>query len=240
MTVSTDIEDSRIAAERGCLSTGIVLAVVTITALWPLAHFVPPPSPSQSAEFFADYYRTNTMGIRFAALLLMLGGCLYAPFFGALAAQVRRMEGGQSGVWTYTLLLSTAVASATFFLSGMFFGLASFRPERSVEIQSVLNDLAWFELVIPAIPATVQAFALGLAILSAPDSARAQPRWLGYANLWFGMLFLPGCAIMLFKTGPFAWSGLFAFWIPGIFFVLWLGLMTWAGWRGAAQLRSPQ
>lgn len=219
------------AHQKTCLLTGLGIAIATVLALWPLADFLPPPSPAESAQYFYDYYRTNTLGIRLAALLLMLGGCLYAPFFGAIAVRVRRMEGGSSGVWTYTLLLATAVASTTFFLSGMFFGLASFRPDRPIEIQSALNDLAWFELVIPAIPATVQCLAIGMATLADRAAPRVWPRWMGFANLWFGMLFLPGCAIMLFKSGPFAWNGIFAFWIPGIFFVLWLIVLTIEAWK---------
>lgn len=218
-------------SQKACLLAGLAIAVLTVLALWPLADFLPPPSPAASAAFYADYYRTNTIGIRLAALLLMFGGCLYAPFFGALAVRTRRMEGGSSGVWTYALLLSSAVGSTTFFLSGMFFALASFRPERSIDITAALNDLAWFELVIPAIPATIQCVALGMAILGDRATRPIMPRWVGYANLWLGILFLPGCAIMMFKSGPFAWNGLLAFWVPGIFFVLWLFLMAIESWK---------
>lgn len=40
------------------------------------------------------------------------------------------------------------------------------------------------------------------------------------ANIWVVILFLPAGIITLFKTGPFAWDGLIAFWIPALVFFI--------------------
>jgi hypothetical protein len=47
------------------------------------------------------------------------------------------------------------------------------------------------------------------------------PRWFAYFNIWYAVLGVPGCAIYLFKTGPLAWNGMFAFWIPLTVFCIW-------------------
>ncbi|MGE3297731.1 MAG: hypothetical protein AB7I68_10315 [Porticoccaceae bacterium] len=39
------------------------------------------------------------------------------------------------------------------------------------------------------------------------------------------MLFVPGGLLTFFKTGPFAWDGLFVFWVPLVVFLLWYGAM---------------
>ncbi|MGG2007397.1 hypothetical protein [Novosphingobium resinovorum] len=44
-------------------------------------------------------------------------------------------------------------------------------------------------------------------------------------NLWTGLLLLPGFAVGLFKTGPFAWNGVLAFWVPAVVFGIWFNLM---------------
>jgi len=52
------------------------------------------------------------------------------------------------------------------------------------------------------------------------------PRWLGWFNLWAQIIYLPGILIPYFKTGPLAWNGLLAFWIPVVVFTVWLCLIT--------------
>lgn len=215
---------------KACLSTGVMLWLVMLIGLWPMAQFLPPPSPQLNSAYWTAYYSENTLGIRLAALTFMICGSLYVPFFGALAYETWRIERGLP-FWTLLLILSTAMAGTLFFLSGLGFGLASFRPDRPVEITGALNDLAWFLFVIPAFPGALQAAALGGAILRDDRPKPLMPRWTGFANLWIAFLFCPGCAIMIFKSGPFAWNGIFAFWIPGIFFATWLTLMTCIAWK---------
>lgn len=221
---------------RVALWAGPAIGVALALALIPMSGFFPPPSPAEPAQYYSEYYREHIWGVRLAAVFFSLGGALYAPFFGAWALIVKRLEGGSAGVWTFTLLLASSVASCTFFLSGVFFGVAAFRPEQSPELQQLLNDLAWIELVVPAIPATIQALAIAIPILTADRAAPPIPRWVGYANLWLGILFAPGMLVVMWKTGPFAWNGLLSFWIPAVFFLVWLVLLTV---QGLKVIRSP-
>ena len=221
--------------ERICALSGLLITACLVLALWPLAGFFPPPSPTDSAQFYAAHYAGHLGGIRVAAMLLACSGSLYGALFAGVAAQVRRMEGGASGALTYMLLVSSAIAGATLFLSGLFFGLAAFRPEQSLDMLRMLTDLAWFELVMPGLPATLQAFAIGLAVLGNTSATAAFPRWFGYLNLWFGVLFFPGMLVMIFKTGPFAWDGLFAFWFPAVLFCAWILLISRFSFKMAGQ-----
>jgi hypothetical protein len=49
-------------------------------------------------------------------------------------------------------------------------------------------------------------------------------------NIWAPITFTPGVILQFFKSRPFAWNGIFVFWIPAIVFgiqfivnVVWLG-----------------
>jgi hypothetical protein len=61
-----------------------------------------------------------------------------------------------------------------------------------------------------------------------PDRPPADVLWVAYFNFWVGLLSLPGALIPLFKTGPFAWDGLLAFWLPLVVFGIWGPVMIWA------------
>jgi hypothetical protein len=55
------------------------------------------------------------------------------------------------------------------------------------------------------------------------------PRWAGYLNIWTVPLLFPGFAVYVFRSGPLAWNGIFAWWVPvGVFsgwFVVMIALM---------------
>ena len=73
----------------------------------------------------------------------------------------------------------------------------------------------------------VQGMAITIAILSDKSDKPVLPRWLGWFNLWAQIIYLPGDPwIPFFKTGPLAWNGLLAFWIPVVVFTVWLLLIS--------------
>ena len=45
------------------------------------------------------------------------------------------------------------------------------------------------------------------------------------------LLFFPGGLLLFFKTGPFAYHGLFVFWVPMIAFGLWILILSWGARR---------
>jgi hypothetical protein len=66
----------------------------------------------------------------------------------------------------------------------------------------------------------VQNFAFAFAILTDTRTTPLFPRWLGYLNIWAAITFTPGVILPFFKSGPFAWNGIFVFWIPAIVFAI--------------------
>ena len=85
----------------------------------------------------------------------------------------------------------------------------------------LLNDLGWIMLLMTFTTFVVQNFAIGLCILGDKRERPTLPRWVGYFNFWVGVLFIPGGLLTFFKTGPFAWDGLFVWWVPLIVFFIW-------------------
>ena len=77
-------------------------------------------------------------------------------------------------------------------------------------------------MVFPLITAHLSVAA---ATLGDQRSVPVFARWVGYLNLWMAVLLAPGVLVLFFKTGPFAWNGLFAFWFPLVLFLTWLAIM---------------
>jgi hypothetical protein len=63
-------------------------------------------------------------------------------------------------------------------------------------------------------------------VLNDSDPEPLFPRWLGFLNLWVALAYVPGSLLAFFKSGPFAWNGIFAFWLAGTVFTVWFIGMT--------------
>jgi hypothetical protein len=187
------------------------------------AGFLPPHKPTATAAEIVAIYQGNLNGIRFGIVMIIIASGFYLPWTVTLSAMIRRME-GESTFLSQCQLIGGTVATLTFFLPAMVFGVAAFRPERNPDITLMLNDVGWILLfVAPIPPFVVQFLPLGVAILL--DKSKMLPRWFGYATIWFITSFLPPLAGFFFKTGPFAWNGLFIFWIPLLAFSVWICIL---------------
>jgi len=52
------------------------------------------------------------------------------------------------------------------------------------------------------------------------------PRWVGHVSVWCAVLLLPAVLVPFFKDGPFAWHGIFQFWLAAVLFFGWFAVMS--------------
>lgn len=214
----------QMAFQRVCAWSGVICVTLFFGA-FVLAGFVPPLSPSLDAGEVSAHYLSHTTGIRVGMGLMLISSAFYAMFTAVMSGQMRRIP-GLSPTVVYTQLAAGAFACVTFLLPAIFFIVASFRPERSPELVQLMNDLAWIMMVIPWMPFMAQNFSFAFAILSDPRTPPLFPRWVGFLNIWAPISFSPAILLPFFKTGPFAWSGLFVIWIPAFIFIFWFAAIT--------------
>lgn len=207
-----------------CAWSGFVFTMIFMIGFWIVAGFVPPPSPNASAVDIAAIYQENTWQIRLGLFMMMGCSGLISPFVAALSIQMKRMEGSPS-ILTYTQLSSGSVGLVFFILPCLIWTAAAFRPERDADLILLLNDLGWIVFLMPFTTFVVQNFALGFAILGDKGKVPVFPRWVGYFTLWVAIVFVPGGLLTFFKNGPFAWNGVFAFWVPLVVFFGWYLVM---------------
>jgi hypothetical protein len=184
-----------------------------------IAGFIPPLTPHMSAADVAGHYQDHTTGIRIAGVVMLISSMFYASFTAVISAQMRRIPGIHISA-TYTQLAAGAFACLTFLIPAMLFEVTAFRPDRDPLTTQTLNDMSWIFLVMPWPPFLVQNWAFAYAILTDPRERPLFPRWLAYLNLWAPIMFSPSVLLPFFKSGPFAWSGIFVIWIPAIVFIV--------------------
>ncbi|MDT7590710.1 MAG: hypothetical protein QOH45_241, partial [Pseudonocardiales bacterium] len=177
------------------------------------------------AAALAQFYADNQTRIRLGLVVSMLGAALSFAFPVPIMLQLRRIRGGAA--LGYTQLVAGMVNPLLFVFPMFAMAAAAYRPDsRSPEITQALNDLGWLALVGFGGPAIVQTVVIAIAILSDHEEHPVFARWVGYFNVWCALLFVPGLLVIVFHSGPFAWNGMFAFWVPLTVFSGWFVVMA--------------
>lgn len=200
---------------------GFAWVLLFFLGFWAIARFVPPPSPRLGPQAIKQFFMGNVSGIRIGMLINMLAGGLILPWSAAWAVQMKRIE-GRSSLLTYTMLMCGACTVLELTFPCAFWQVAAFRPDGDAEMIQRLNDLAWLPFLGILSTAVIEGFVMGAAILMDTRPVPAFPRWGGYFNFWIVMMFFPAAFIYFFKTGPFAWNGLLAWWLIVFAFAAWI------------------
>ncbi|CQD17534.1 hypothetical protein BN1232_03927 [Mycobacterium lentiflavum] len=208
--------NAQAAFQKFCALSGII-CVLLFFGGFVAAGFLPPLSPGMSAAQIAAHYQAHTSGIRLGAGLIFLSSMFYVWFTAVIAGQMRRIPGVHPTVVNASLAAG-AFAGVTFLVPALMFAITAFRPDRSPDATLMLNDMSWIMLVMPWTPFMPQYFSFAFAILSDTRPQPLFPRWLAYFNIWVELMFTPATVLPFFKSGPFAWNGLFVFWMPATVF----------------------
>jgi hypothetical protein len=190
-----------------------------------ISGFLVPPSPQNSAEQMAELFRDHKYPIRIGMIVIMFSAALLGPWVAAVSVQLRRIEGRHSPLADIQLGMGFLLVLEIIFLS-MFWQVATFRPERSAESIQLINDLAWIPFAGLTSTVIIQALSIGIAILMDSKTAPVFPRWAGYLNLWAAVVWVGGTFNVFFKSGPLAWNGVIAWYMPIGMYGIWLTAMS--------------
>jgi hypothetical protein len=216
-----------VTIHRLCAWSGLMFIGVFLIAMMFVVPFVPPISPSLGAVQIAQLFKDHSIAIRAASALMMYACAFGWVWTASVAVWTTKMEGSMP------VLSIAQVLCGIFSFGGSYFTViawstAAFRPDRPDELVYLMSDQGWFWIVMMGSCAVMQMIAIGVAVLSDPSAVPIFPRWVGYANIWLAIAQIPGVTVPFFKTGPFAWDGLLAFWLPLTTFSAWIFIDTWA------------
>lgn len=218
-----------------CALAGPLLVLLFAFGLTVFADLIPANSPEDSASKVVESYTDNETGIRVGMTMAMFGAGLFIPWAIALATQLRRAAPGHPILFHIQVACSVGACmlAVMFSLVG---GLAAFRAgDISEDTTQLLNDLLWFCWVIPGSYFEVWCLVVGAAILLDKRVVPVFPRWSGYLSIWAAISYLPGFMGFFVKDGPFAYNGLFVWWIPTVVFFAWILPMSYLTIRAIRQ-----
>lgn len=220
------MRNMNLTAQRLCVWCGPVMVATWGLAFAFLSRFIPPPAPSYTPDQILAKFSDHTGLIRLGLVISLFACALLVPWNAVIAAQMRRIEGGRS-VLAETQLVSGGLLCVEFLFPFAIWQTALYRiHERDAATVQLLNDMCWLMFLGIISSACVMVAALGIGILLDKGAKPVFPRWAGYFNLFLSLDWIPAAIIVFFKSGPFAWNGVLAWWIPLSMFFLWFTVMT--------------
>lgn len=218
-----------------CAHSGLLFAFLLSIGIFGVAGWLPPQDPSLSANEVAQVFRDKPVQIRIGMTLLALGSVFWWSFAAAIAMQMRRIEGQWSPL-SYVQMAAASGGTIAVLIPSYFWLAVSYRPDSmSPETAQLINDFCWLSFIGMYPPGLLQNLAIGFCILFDKSGNKVYPRWLGYANIWIAVGFVPGALLVFFKSGPFAWNGVIGFWLVAVLFFAWIMLMWWMTVRAIKQ-----
>ncbi len=205
--------------------SGVVMIVTMGFFLFTFNQFVPPHSPALTADEIAAIYQQRANPIRFGSAMIMLFSIFFITWTLAIDAVLSRIQ-GVSKLLLQCQVVGGTVVGLFILLPMMLFAITAFRPERPPELTLLMSDISWLMLVTAVPPAILQLLGIGIAVLMDKSTKPVLPRWVGYFALWLVVVNLPALVAFFFRTGPFAWDGIFPFWLPFCIFGLWIFVLS--------------
>jgi len=214
-------------AQRIGLYCNWIFVALTAIGWLGIAHFyMPAPadlSLAETKEWFSETYRFRTLigcSIFYVATGFLVPGSLQ---FTIMLAKIE----GRWPIWSLTTGVCGIFISLIVFFNACAWIVASYRVETSADVIQSWSDWAWMAFLLGWIYLTVEMLATAFVELMDRSAQPLVPRWLTWSTIAGAISLVTAGGPAFFKSGPFAYHGLFAFYIPVGIWGGYIAITTW-------------
>lgn len=215
-------EEASIKSQLIGLWCVVIFTVLVLIGWIGLAHFwLPAAADLGQAGTKVFYTVTHQTGMLWGNSILIVACAFLVPAsiqFGLCLSDIE----GPKPLWSITTAISgILIAVIVFFNACMWIG-AAYRPDAGGDVVVMLNDLAWFAFLLGWVFLSLQMVAAAVVALSDRRSKPMIPRWVSIASIVGAILLICAGGPAFAKTGPFAYNGILAFYMPVVIWAIWL------------------
>lgn len=228
--------DAKLRILNICSITGLVTLLVSLIG-WLVAGVLPLPlGPSFSTQRVVDFYSDGGALRMIGFITAQIGIAFTIPLVAVITIHLLRTE-GRIPILAFVQMVAGTVAAMLLILPMMLFAVIAFRPGGlAPETIRFMNDLAWLLFLTPIVPFMIQNVSIGVCVLT--NQQTVFPRWVGYANFWIALSFVPDVLAYFFYSGPLAWNGVIIFWLALTTYAIFLVMMSVMTMRANRELVS--
>lgn len=201
-----------------------VLIVLFFFLFWGIiGQNLPPRGPDFPLEDLVIHFSEHSMTLRLAYVMTAFSSVFFLTWGTGIFALMRHID-PDDYVLPYMQLISASFTGIPVFLAGLFWLAAAFRPETAPIL--LLHDLGWFFFDLGFAFTTIQMVSISVFFMYHQRLAPTYPAWICWVGIWVGLGQLLFLLVPFFYSGPFAWAGLFNFWIEFSAVFFWVVFAT--------------
>lgn len=225
---------------RACAWSGpLFVAGYVLTWGW-MGFNIPPLDPGIGINELHAHYLANATRIRAAFVLSVFVMPFYFVFSSVISRIMQRIE-GDGGVLATIEQMGGVTTVVVGLVAGICWLTAGFRvEERSPEMVRALHDFGWLFFDTTYMTTGLQMLALGWVFLSDRRPVPLIPRWLCWYTFAVVAAFLPLSLLPFFYGGPFAWNGMFCYWISLGAWFTWVVLLCYHVFKAIGRLEGEE
>lgn len=203
--------------------------MATFFVMWGvLAGNLPPLGADLDASQVLAHYLAHGVAIQIGMSVCMVGGAFYMAWGLAVSRVMRRIEGPEGMLSNLEMMGATITCAPIIVACGIWLSAALEAPQLPKEIVHLLYWMGWMIIDLAYMVTTFQIFAVSVVFLRDKREKPLVPSWL----CWWGFVtcaaFFPVSLVPFCKTGPFAFHGMFNFWIAFFTWYIWVsGVSTY-------------
>jgi hypothetical protein len=202
---------------------------VALTAIgWlGIAHFWLPAHADIGVDatkvWFSDTHKWGTI---VGCSIFYVAAGLLTPGSVAFGIMLSKIE-GRWPLMSITTGVCGAFISLIIFFNCCAWIVAAYRPETAPDVIQSWYDWAWFAFLLGWIYLAIEMVATGIVELQDTRERPMVPRWFTWLTFAGAASLIFAAGPAFFQSGPFAYHGLLAFYLPVVVWALYLVLTTW-------------
>lgn len=204
-----------------------VFAALTVIGWLGIAHFYAPAPADLGLEatkvWYTETYHWQTI-IGCTIFYIACGFLVPASIqFGIMLSKIE----GRYPLWSITAAVGGIFISVIIFLNACAWIVAAYRPETGADVIQAWNDWAWMAFLLGWLYLAVEMIATGIVEMQDKRAVPMIPRWLTWLTFAGAASLLTAAGPAFFQSGPFAYHGLFGFYLPMTVWGTYLLLTSW-------------
>ncbi|WP_420467718.1 hypothetical protein [Panacagrimonas sp.] len=207
-------KQASISSQKTAVACTWIFTLLTVVGWLGIANFWMPVPADAGMEATHQWFAVeHKWGILIGCTLFYIAAGFLTPSsiqFGIMLAKIE----GRWPIWSLTTAVCGIFISLIVFFNACAWMVAAYRPETGADVAQSWYDWAWFAFLLGWIYLSIEMISTALVELQDQRETPMVPRWFSWFTIAGAVAIVTAAGPAFFKTGPFAYHGLLAFYMP--------------------------
>jgi hypothetical protein len=220
-------DTERLGSQKVGLWCNWIFVALTAVGWLGIAHFYLPARADLGLDATKVWFsETHHWGVIIGCTLFYVAAGILTPGSIAFGIMLAKIE-GRWPMWSLTTAVCGVFISLIVFFNACAWIVSAYRKESGADVSQAFSDWAWFAFLLGWIYLAIEMVATAVVELMDHRPEPMVPRWLTWLTVAGSCTLFFAAGPAFFKSGPFAYHGLLAFYLPVVIWGAYLALTTW-------------